>query len=115
MKIHDVIVKGKVVDAETRCSHYHSERDRIAIKFKCCGTYYPCIHCHHETAGHSVERWPAEEFWQKAVLCGACGTELTIEQYMQSSTHCPACNKSFNPGCQTHHHLYFERPNSIGN
>ena len=40
MLIHDHDVKGNGVDKETRCLHYHSEVDRIAIKFYCCNSYY---------------------------------------------------------------------------
>jgi uncharacterized CHY-type Zn-finger protein len=47
-----VVVKGVEVDSKTRCRHYHSEKDIIAIKFKCCAVYYPCHFCHEETAGH---------------------------------------------------------------
>ncbi len=31
-----IIVKGKLVDDQTRCVHYRSTLDVIAIKFKCC-------------------------------------------------------------------------------
>ena len=55
------------IDDQTRCRHYHSERDIIAIKFKCCETYYPCIFCHEEQADHQVEVWPTKEFDTKAV------------------------------------------------
>ena len=36
-------VAGDVIDSETRCTHYHSELDIIAIKFYCCDTYFPCF------------------------------------------------------------------------
>lgn len=107
MYIYGIEIKGKVIDEETRCEHYKSERDRIAIKFKCCNTYYPCIHCHNETVDHPVERWGKRERQQQAVLCGQCGTKLTIEEYMQANDQCPSCKASFNPGCHLHHHLYF--------
>ena len=101
-------VKGKVIDDETRCTHYHSVHDRIAIKFKCCLTYYPCIHCHEEEAEHAVQHWPRDSFHTQAVLCGTCGTELTIQEYLNAEDNCPFCSASFNPGCRLHHHLYFE-------
>jgi len=101
-------VKGKLVDEHTRCVHYHSEKDIIAIKMKCCGEYYPCITCHEETAGHLAVVWPRAEFNTKAILCGACHTELTIQQYLQSNHQCPSCGASFNPGCSNHYHLYFD-------
>ena len=42
-------VAGNVIDSETRCAHYHTELDIIAIKFYCCDTYFPCYQCHEES------------------------------------------------------------------
>jgi uncharacterized CHY-type Zn-finger protein len=108
-----MLVKGKhvlgvKVDHETRCSHYHTERDIIAIKFKCCDTYYPCHLCHEEVTGHLAVLWDPTERAEKAILCGRCGTELTIEGYMTSGSICPTCQGQFNPGCERHYHLYFK-------
>ncbi|RHW34685.1 hypothetical protein D1B33_13620 [Lysinibacillus yapensis] len=100
-------VYGSVVDGETRCTHYHSRKDIIAIKFKCCNRYYPCYRCHEEDANHEIEQWAKEEFGNKAILCGHCQTELTITEYMQSS-RCPNCNHLFNEGCAAHYPLYFQ-------
>lgn len=96
------------IDRHTRCQHYHSEVDIIAIKFKCCGTYYPCYKCHEEHADHKPEVWGKHEWAEKAILCGNCNLELTIEQYMNSNAQCPHCRASFNPKCANHYHLYFE-------
>ncbi|TWI85028.1 putative CHY-type Zn-finger protein [Lacibacter cauensis] len=101
-------IKGKPVDDETRCEHYHSPLDIIAIRFKCCNTYYPCYFCHEETAGHTAQRWQANELDTKAILCGVCKHELTISQYLHSGYHCPNCNAAFNPKCNNHNHLYFD-------
>lgn len=109
-EIHRVLVKGVDVDSETRCRHYHSHQDVIAIKFPCCNTYYPCRECHDELARHEAEVWPASAFDTKAVLCGACGTELTVNAYMNANHRCPSCHYNFNPGCGTHYHLYFDIP-----
>ncbi|WP_343795984.1 CHY zinc finger protein [Bacillus carboniphilus] len=109
MNIHGINIKGAVTDNQTRCKHYHSEKDIIAIKFKCCDTYYPCYHCHQEIAGHEPEVWKEEEFDQRAILCGSCGTEITIHEYRNCGSTCPHCKASFNPGCALHYHLYFER------
>ncbi|MBM7587063.1 putative CHY-type Zn-finger protein [Bacillus pakistanensis] len=108
MIVHGVVVKGVEVDSQTRCKHYHTERDIIAIKFKCCDTYYPCHLCHEECADHKALTWPKEEWNEKAILCGNCGEELTINEYMNSKSTCPNCSASFNPGCQLHYHLYFD-------
>lgn len=101
-------VRGVGLDAQTRCAHYNSPADIIAIKMKCCGMYYACKDCHAELAGHSAETWPVSEWKEKAVLCGACGSELTITEYMESGAECPACHAKFNPRCRNHYHFYFE-------
>lgn len=101
-------VKGKPVDEQTRCVHYKSALDVIAIKFKCCDTYYPCFFCHEETAGHPAEVWPATEFDTPAILCGVCKHQMTIGEYFNSRYQCPSCNAAFNPKCSNHNHLYFE-------
>ena len=103
----NIQVKGKVIDEHTRCIHYHSFKDIIAIRMKCCNEYYPCIDCHNEIAEHSPLVWPATEFDTKAVLCGACYNEMTISEYLQSNHCCPFCTASFNPGCSNHYHYYF--------
>ena len=101
-------VKGKTVDEQTRCTHYHSPLDVIAIKFKCCDTYYPCFYCHEETAGHKAEVWSKNEFDTRAILCGICKQEMTINEYLHSNYQCPHCSAGFNPKCSNHNHLYFE-------
>ncbi len=100
-------VKGKIVDQHTRCTHYHSIKDIIAIRMKCCNKYYACIDCHSETAGHSASIWSVTEFDSKAVLCGGCHTEMTIAEYLQSNHQCPFCKANFNPACSNHYKYYF--------
>jgi len=100
-------VFGVGVDPMTRCRHYHGDSDIIAIRFKCCGQFFPCHLC-HELAGHPVDKWSPSEFDVKAILCGACGTHLSINQYMRSEFLCPECGAGFNPGCKGHYGLYFE-------
>lgn len=100
-------VYGAVVDRETRCVHYHTDKDIIAIRFKCCNRYYPCYKCHEEAEDHPVERWPQAEFEQKAILCGSCHTELSINSYMAVDC-CPHCQAPFNERCAAHYHIYFE-------
>jgi uncharacterized CHY-type Zn-finger protein len=106
--VHGIPVYGKPIDNQTRCTHWHSSLDIIAIKFKCCGKYYPCYSCHEETTDHEAIVWPVYEFDQKAILCGVCGTELAIKDYMGCNNVCPKCTSLFNPGCRKHYHLYFE-------
>jgi uncharacterized CHY-type Zn-finger protein len=101
-------VRGIDVDPQTRCAHYHLLVDVIAIKMKCCGEYYACKECHDALADHPVQVWPRNEWDKKAILCGVCGHELTINEYMQGDNHCPKCAAQFNPGCRNHYHFYFE-------
>jgi len=100
-------VKGRIIDKETRCVHYMEKKDIIAIKFYCCDTYYPCYKCHEIDAGHSIQPWPRDAFDQKAILCGVCKTEQTIESYMNTNT-CPTCSSAFNENCRNHHAIYFD-------
>jgi len=101
-------VRGLNLDPQTRCLHHHKHADVIAIKMKCCATYYACKDCHIALAGHAIEVWPRSEWNQEAILCGACGARLTICEYMQCESRCPVCTAPFNPGCRNHHHFYFE-------
>jgi uncharacterized CHY-type Zn-finger protein len=101
-------IYGNTVDNETRCVHYHSDLDIIAIKFACCDRYYSCYQCHEETADHKAIPWPKSRFDEKAILCGACQSELTVNEYLNSGACCPHCDHPFNPGCKHHYHLYFE-------
>jgi len=100
-------IRGVNVDEETRCAHYHSPLDIIAIKLRCCDSYYACKECHDVLADHSLAPWPAASFDTHAILCGACGAELTINEYLGCGSRCPRCGAGFNPGCARHHHFYF--------
>ncbi len=100
-------VRGIGLDAQTRCAHYSKPVDIIAIKMKCCGTYYACKDCHEALAGHPIEIWPESDWDQPAVLCGSCSTELTIREYLECENKCPGCKAQFNPGCRNHYHFYF--------
>jgi len=95
-------------DAETRCAHWHGPLDVIAMRFACCDTFYPCFDCHAALADHAPAVWPMHRFDAKAVLCGACGHQLTVSEYLDCNSTCPRCGAGFNPGCANHRHLYFE-------
>lgn len=100
-------IYGYIIDNETRCKHYHSEKDIIAIKFKCCQKYYPCYKCHEECEDHTISLWGKEEFNELAIICGVCKKEHTISEYLQTD-RCVNCHSVFNSGCRNHYHLYFE-------
>ena len=101
-------VRGKTVDESTRCVHYRSELDVIAIKFKCCGDFYPCYECHRETAGHEAEVWDKEQGNERAIICGRCRYVMSINEYLRCRYECPSCHGKFNPKCSGHNHLYFQ-------
>jgi uncharacterized CHY-type Zn-finger protein len=101
-------VRGVGVDAQTRCAHYCSALDVIAIKMKCCGDYYACKDCHDALAGHAIAVWPRDEWDRRAVLCGVCGMEMTVMEYLGCANVCPGCGARFNPGCRNHYRFYFE-------
>jgi uncharacterized CHY-type Zn-finger protein len=100
-------VLGPVVDRQTRCIHYRTALDVVAIQFACCREFYPCHLCHAESANHPATPWPSADRQERAILCGVCGDRLSIEEYLRVAG-CPACAAPFNPGCRLHSHLYFE-------
>lgn len=101
---------GQLLDKNTRCLHYHSEIDIIAIKFKCCGYYFSCFKCHDLFRNYSINH-PVEKFskldYGKVVLCGNCYSELTFDDYSKNH-RCTICNSQFNPKCSLHYGLYFD-------
>lgn len=100
-------VRGVDVDSQSRCTHYATDRDVVAIAFACCRTFYSCYRCHETVADHPTETWAPEAFDERAILCGVCGEQLPIESYLDSVA-CPACDASFNPNCADHYPLYFD-------
>lgn len=101
-------VLGVGLDAQSRCGHYASPLDIIAIRFKCCGRYYACKDCHDALAGHEPELWTRDDEQRGAVRCGACAGELTIREYLDSQSRCPRCRAPFNPRCANHYQFYFD-------
>lgn len=100
-------VRGVDLDPQTRCRHWHSPLDIVAIRMRCCGVYYACVDCHAAIADHPVAVWPVAERDQPAIRCGNCAAELSIAAYLASGDRCPVCAAGFNPGCRTHDHHYF--------
>lgn len=103
----DVSFRGVGVDSETRCAHYRSGTDVIAIESPCCNVFYPCFECHEACCEHDAERWPPDRFDERAILCGVCRAVLPIEAYLRAEHRCPNCNAAFNPGCVSHWKRYF--------
>ena len=103
------VVEGVGLDAQTRCTHYHSPLDVIAIKMACCGTYYACKDCHEELADHPLQAWPRDRWDEPAIVCGVCAQQLTIDRYMACDLTCPECGAAFNPGCRHHYQFYFSQ------
>jgi uncharacterized CHY-type Zn-finger protein len=101
-------VGGASPGRQTQCVHYHSERDVVAIRFKCCDTFYACIRCHDDLADHTAARWRKDERETRAVLCGNCEKTLSIAEYLGCGNFCPFCGAAFNPRCGDHHEYYFE-------
>lgn len=103
-----VPLRGREVDGETRCVHWDSALDVVAIRFPCCDVFYPCFDCHDRVTDHEAERWPRDRFDEDAVLCGACRATLSVHRYLDCDDACPACGAAFNPGCRRHRDRYFD-------
>lgn len=102
-------VQGLDVDAKSRCSHWHSELDIVALRMPGDDTFYPCYACFEAIHKHTAPRWSRESFDQEeAILCGNCATTLSIRKYLDSENTCPNCQHAFNPGCAKHYQHYFE-------
>lgn len=100
-------IYGKLIDDETRCVHYHSEKDIVALQCATCRKFYPCYQCHNEAENHRFHVWQSNQFHENAVYCGHCRSTLSIHSYL-NTTKCPQCHHSFNPNCAKHYHLYFQ-------
>ena len=103
-----VKVYGQLVDQQTRCVHYHSELDVVALKCFECQKYYPCFQCHNEAENHQFAPYPENLTEDKVVLCGVCQHELRIAEYKHQPA-CPYCQHPFNPKCAAHYDLYFKQ------
>ncbi|GAB3413317.1 CHY zinc finger protein [Haloparvum alkalitolerans] len=103
-----VPLRGVAVDPETRCAHWDDPVDVVALRFGCCGAFYPCDRCHDAVADHPAEPWPRDRFSEPAVLCGVCGATMTPPEYFACGDSCPDCGAAFNPGCRAHRDRYFE-------
>ena len=78
----DPLLRGVGLDAQTRCAHYATARDVVALRFACCPAYWSCHRCHAELADHPAVPVPAGDFDRPHVLCGVCRTELSVAAYL---------------------------------
>ena len=101
-----VELAGRLVDVQSRCVHYRTDRDVVAIRFACCRPFYGCHLCHQECADHPAVVWSSADRDVHAVVCGVCRGTLSIGDYVVADG-CPQCGATFNPRCRLHHHLYF--------
>ncbi|MGT2636451.1 CHY zinc finger protein [Streptococcus ratti] len=99
-------IYGDLTDNETRCTDYHGPTDIVALKCFACQKYYPCFKCHNRHEQHLFAPYPQYLKKDKAVFCGACQKELTIEDY-KGQPACPCCGHPFNPNCSRHYDYYF--------
>jgi uncharacterized CHY-type Zn-finger protein len=64
------LIYGIELDTATRCVHWRSDRDILAIWAPCCETYYSYLACHAAAADHPLERIPESAFDTPGALCG---------------------------------------------
>ena len=100
-------VYGLDIDPQSRCAHWRGPLDVVALRLPCCGRWYGCRECHDACEGHEAQVWPAGERDAAAALCGVCGHEMGVAEYLACDDRCPRCSAAFNPGCRKHRHLYF--------
>lgn len=100
-------IYGLLVDDESRCIHYHSEKDVIALQCYACKHYYACYQCHNALEDHVFSPYPLALTQDRPILCGVCKRLLTYATY-KDVTACPSCQSPFNPGCKQHHSYYFK-------
>ncbi|WP_192496797.1 CHY zinc finger protein [Pseudoclavibacter sp. CFCC 14310] len=103
-------VRGVDLDPASRCAHWHTELDIVALRFACCDTYWACTECHAQLADHAALPWPVDRA-QPAVRCGGCGSQFNASAYLTTMETiepcCPVCGAAFNPRCSRHHDIYF--------
>lgn len=102
---NSITLLGQLVDDQTRCAHYNSDNDIIALKFKCCQTYYPCYKCHDELTNHDIQKYSINS-QENVILCGVCKLDMTFDDYKLLVCK---CGSAFNPGCKLHYDYYFDK------
>ena len=102
-------IYGLLVDNQSRCQHYHTELDIVALKCFDCLKYYACYQCHDRLGGtHSFRAYPCHLKQDKVLICGVYQHEMVIDEY-QEAIVCPNCHSAFNLACSKHYDIYFEK------
>lgn len=96
---------GIGLDSSSRCYHYHTKLDIVALKCAVCQKYYACYKCHDALEEHCFAATKSDEMF--LVLCGSCRQMLTLKEY--KTGFCPYCRMLFNPNCQRHDSIYFSK------
>ena len=99
--------QGLLVDDESRCVHYHSEKDVVSLQCYECKKYYACYQCHNAMETHLFSPYPLMLSEDRPILCGGCKRTMTFQDY-QKQMACPYCSAPFNPGCKQHYSYYFK-------
>ena len=101
-------VRGVDLDGETRCAHWHSPLDVIAIRMKCCGIYHACKDCHDALAGHAIKVWPRAEWDTPAVMCGICRRGDERAGLPRMRERLSVLRRQVQSGVQRAYRFYFE-------
>ena len=99
--------QGLLVDDESRCIHYHGEKDIVSLQCYECKKYYACYQCHNAMETHIFSPYPLTLAEDRPILCGVCKRIMTFQEY-QKQIACPYCKSPFNPGCKQHYSYYFK-------
>ena len=101
-------IYGLLVDNESRCQHYHTELDIVALKCFGCLKYYACYQCHDSLEEHIAFELILVISSRTRSLCGVYQHEMVIDEY-QEAIVCPNCHSAFNLACSKHYDIYFEK------
>ncbi|KRL43329.1 CHY zinc finger protein [Lacticaseibacillus manihotivorans] len=96
-------IYGQQLDVASRCRHYHSDLDVVALWCGQCQKFWACYEFHDAMGDHEFVPLPKA---QALVLCGACRCMMTYSQYQSGA--CPNCWYPFNPRCELHTDHYFQ-------
>ncbi|SQA00231.1 zinc finger protein [Staphylococcus aureus] len=100
-------VYGSLIDTETRCRIILPKKILLQLNLNVVINTIHAISAIMSLKKHAIKRWSEPSFNEKAILCGVCKHELTINEYMMVE-RCPNCQSRFNNRCKYHYHIYFE-------